>query len=113
MASLLYLPEPNATPPELGEPVQYRSAQHWAGETEAFDVVYTDHDEIRAAYEEEGADVRPLPSEDADLRYEVGEPTANGWYPVVDTESGEKVDGQSERTESAAQANADHLNANA
>lgn len=109
MASLLYLSDPSATPPTLGEPVQYRSAQHWAGETEDFPVVYTDDEEIRGAYEEAGAEVRPLPSGE-DVRYEVGEPTDNGWYPVIDTETGERVDGHSARSKRDAQANADQLN---
>lgn len=43
-------------------------------------------------------------------RYEVGTKTANGWWPVIDTEAGEQVDGESERSEEAAQANADRLN---
>jgi len=110
MASLLYLSDPSATPPTLGEPVQYRSAQHWAGETEDFPVVYTDDEEIRAAYEAAGAEVRPLPSGE-EVRYEVGEATDNGWYPVIDTETGEQVDGHSARSKRAAQANADQLNA--
>ena len=111
MAALLYLKDPTATPPTLGEPVQYRSARHWAGETERADVVYTGDEEIRDAYEKEGVEVRPLPSGDDDVRYEVGEPTANGWYPVVDTETGEKVNGQSARSQPAAKSNAQALNA--
>ena len=111
MAALLYLSDPSGTPPTLGESVQSRSARHWAGETERAEVVYTDDPEIKAAYEAEGVEVHPLPSEDEDVRYEVGEPTANGWYPVVDTETGEKVDGQSARSRPAAQSNAQALNA--
>ena len=110
MAALLYLEDPSAAPPTLGEPVQYRSASHWAGETEPFGVVYTDDPDIRGAYESAGAEVKPVPTEDEDVRYEVGEPTGNGWYPVVDTQTGEKVDGQSARSKSGAQSNAQALN---
>jgi len=46
-------------------------------------------------------------------RYYVGEPSGNGWYPVIDSETGESVDGESERSEEEAQANADRLNAEA
>lgn len=47
-----------------------------------------------------------------DPRYVVEE-GGKGWYKVRDTETGEYVDGESERSEEAAQANADRLNADA
>jgi len=47
-----------------------------------------------------------------DPRYVVEE-GGKGWYKVRDTETGEYVDGESERSEEAAQANADRLNSDA
>lgn len=53
----------------------------------------------------------PTPSGTASVRYQVGEKTHNGWWPVIDTQTGEQVDGESERDRETAQANADRLNA--
>jgi len=43
-------------------------------------------------------------------RYEVRS-GSRGWHKVIDTETGEAVEGESERSEEEAQANADRLNA--
>ena len=52
----------------------------------------------------------PTPSADASARYVVGE-KSHGWWPVIDTDTGEQVDGESARSRDDAQANADALNA--
>jgi len=115
MRPLLYLPTRNAEPPAVPDgPPRLRCAKYWSGETEPAGIVYTDDPAIAEAYEAAGADVAPLPSEggtEPDRRYEVGNKTSNGWWPVVDTEREEAVDGQSARSQQEAKANADALEA--
>jgi hypothetical protein len=61
-------------------------------------------------------ETRPVTAEDEEVRFEggtryvVGEKTGNGWYPVIDRETGDQVDGESERSKAEAKENADRLN---
>lgn len=61
-------------------------------------------------------ETRPVEAEDEETRspdgprYVVGEKTDNGWYRVIDRETGKPVDGESEHSEAEAQENADRLN---
>jgi len=61
-------------------------------------------------------ETRPVRAEDENTRssekprYVVGEKTGNGWWPVIDRETGKQVDGESERNKADAQDNASRLN---
>ena len=61
-------------------------------------------------------ETRPVTAEDEDTRspdgprYVVSDEPNHGWWRVIDREAGKQVDGESERSKSDAQANADRLN---
>lgn len=88
--------------------VEWRNGRLFSAPERRADVVYTADPSIREAYD--GVDVRPLPGIDESPRYVVEEGNA-GWVKVKDTETGEYVDGASERSKEAAQQTADKLNA--
>lgn len=87
--------------------VGWRNGRHFKSPERRVDRVVTDLPAVREAYEAAGVEVAPMPS--SEPRY-VAEEGAAGWVKVKDTETGEYVDGASERTMEAAQQNADKLN---
>jgi hypothetical protein len=88
-----------------GRNVEWRNGALFSTPERRAEVVYTDDPEIRAAYEEQGAEVKPLPTG----RY-VPEEGEQGWVKVKDTQTGEYVEGASKRSMEDAQLAADKLN---
>jgi len=121
MRTLVYLDGP-AVPDALKEwasgeegTVEWRNGQYFSRPERRVDCVVTDMNAVRDAYEAKGVDVVPVPSagdtdpENGDRRYVAED--AGRWKKILDTETGEYLDGESKRTMEAAEERADELNA--
>ena len=93
--------------------VRWRNGRHFKKPDRLADIVVTDMQRVREAYEKACVPVEPLSTEEDPYRDEryVVDPGGRGWYRILDRETGEHVDGASTRDEEEAHATAKRLNA--
>ena len=89
--------------------VRWRNGRHFKKPDRLADLVVTDIDRVREAYERAGVPVEPLSTDESE-RYAV-DPGRRGWYRILDRKNGEHVDGASTRDKNEAHATAKRLNA--
>jgi hypothetical protein len=98
------------------ERVEWRNGRLFESPERRVDVVVTDLDPVREAYEEIGVEVKSMPvpgkKNEATRRRYVTEDGAQGWTKVLDRKTGEYVKGASSRDAREAQRTADKMNAN-
>lgn len=97
--------------------VRWRNGRHFKKPDRLADVVVTDMQRVREAYQQAGVSVEPLSTKEGTdkdpyrgERYVV-DPGGRGWYRILDRETGEHVDGASTRDEDQAHATAKRMNA--
>lgn len=93
--------------------VRWRNGSHFKKPDRLADLVVTDMDRVREAYEHAGVPVEPLSTEEAtdDGGRYVVDPGGRGWYRILDRETDQHVDGASTRDEDEAHATAKRMNA--